>query len=106
MSAEPVKLMADGQAEEKLTLHLLIYGRVQGVYFRGSLQREAENRRVAGWVRNRMDGSVEAVLHGEAGAVNAVVVWAQRGPNQAQVENVVVEPIKIPYSGFEIRPTL
>ena len=84
------------------TLHLLIYGRVQGVFFRQSMQREAQYQAVAGWVRNRSDGTVEAVVQGEPGAVDAIVRWAQRGPERAHVERVEIGPGDGDYSGFEV----
>ena len=70
-------------------------GRVQGVFYRDTCRREAERRRVAGWVANRADGSVEAVFEGDEDAVEAMIIWARRGPRQAQVadlETAVEEP--------------
>ena len=84
------------------TLHLVIYGHVQGVCFRDSMRREAQRLGVAGWVRNRIDGSVEAVLHGESAAVDALVRWAHRGPEYAQVERVETEPHDGSYTNFEV----
>ena len=60
---------------------------------------------VSGWVRNRHDSSVEAVLHGERDAVDAVIEWARRGPPSARVTDVQVSPGSGTYSGFEMRPT-
>jgi len=85
------------------TLHLIIHGRVQGVYFRQSMLEEAERLGIAGWVCNRPDRTVEATVQGEADAVEAIVRWAQRGPMMASVEKVVVSPGTGSYSGFEIR---
>jgi acylphosphatase len=88
------------------TLHLSIRGHVQGVGFRYSLQREARRHEVAGWVRNRRDGSVEAVLHGETDAVQAVVKWARRGPASARVAAVEIdEEAPGDHETFETRPT-
>ena len=84
------------------TLHLVIHGRVQGVFFRQSMQREAQYQAVSGWVRNRSDGAVEAVVQGEPGAVDAIVRWAQRGPERAHVERVEIAPGDGDYSGFEV----
>src|SRR3989338_9668702 len=64
----------------KKTLRLVIYGHVQGVFFRDSMRRKAQNLAVAGWVRNRSDGSVEAVVQGEPADVDAIVCWARGGP--------------------------
>lgn len=86
----------------KKTLRLVIHGRVQGVFFRDSMRREAQNLSVAGWVRNRNDGTVEATVHGEPAAVDAIVRWAWHGPQRAQVERVEIEPDVGSYTGFEV----
>jgi acylphosphatase len=86
----------------KTTLHLVIHGRVQGVFFRDSMRREAQNLAVAGWVRNRSDGTVEAVVQGEPAAVDAIVRWAKHGPERAQVERVDIEPAEGAYTSFEV----
>ena len=70
------------------TVHLSIRGRVQGVGFRDAFSLQALQRGVDGWVRNRLDGSVEALIHGEPREVEALVHWAQRGPPAARVERV------------------
>jgi acylphosphatase len=62
------------------TLRLVIHGRVQGVFFRDSMRAEGQRLGIAGWVRNRHDGTVEAAVQGEAAAVDAIVRWAHRGP--------------------------
>jgi len=84
------------------TLHLVIHGRVQGVYFRQSMQREAQYLAISGWVRNRINGTVEAVVHGEPAAVDAMVRWAHKGPEMAHVERVDVDPTDGDYTNFEI----
>ena len=71
--------------------HLLISGRVQGVFFRDSLRRQAEERGVAGWVRNLSDGRVEAVLEGPPDMAGALVEWARHGPRAAVVDQVSVQ---------------
>ena len=77
---------------------------MQGVWFRDSCRREALARDVAGWVRNRMDGTVEAVFEGPAPAVAEVVAWCRRGPPRADVTGVdVTEEPPEGAIGFQIR---
>ena len=90
------------QPTPKKTLRLVVHGRVQGVYFRDSMRREALNLAVAGWVRNRSDGTVEAAVQGEPADVDAIVRWAHRGPERAQVERVEIEPHESIYTSFEV----
>jgi len=90
------------QANLRKTLRLVIHGRVQGVFFRDSMRREAQHLAVAGWVRNRSDGTVEAAVQGESAAVDAIVRWAQRGPQHAQVERVEIAPHEGSYTRFEV----
>jgi acylphosphatase len=72
-------------------VHLVVRGRVQGVYFRASTQREARRLGLTGWVRNRPDGtSVEMTVEGEEEALKEMVAWAHRGPTAARVERVDV----------------
>ena len=90
----------------QLARRLIIHGRVQGVYYRASMVAEATRLGLHGWVRNRADGSVEALAQGGASAVQALVDWARRGPPQALVERVDVadaEPQTLP--PFEQRAT-
>ena len=90
---------------ERRTRRLSIRGRVQGVWFRESMRLEAERLAVTGWVRNRMDGSVEAVVQGDAAAVDAMVRWARRGPQAAEVSAVEVSEAEGYFPSFEKRPT-
>jgi acylphosphatase len=69
---------------------VVVTGRVQGVWFRESCRREAESVGVAGWVRNRAGGAVEAVFEGESAAVLAMVAWCRTGPPLAEVDDVDV----------------
>ncbi len=94
--------MSTGAAAPRKTLHLAIRGRVQGVFFRDSMRREAQRLGVLGWVRNCNDGSVEAVVQGEPGAVDDIVQWAHRGPARAQVHVVDIQPAAGDYARFEI----
>lgn len=92
------------------TRHLSIYGRVQGVGFRWALCTEARALGLRGWVRNRQDGSVEALVFGRPEAVEALTAWAHRGPSTALVERVVSrdEPAAVdhePLAEFEQLPT-
>ncbi len=83
---------------------VVVHGRVQGVFFRDTTRREARTRGVAGWVRNRPDGAVEAVFEGEPDAVRAMVDLARRGPRGAEVERVdETEEEPEGLSGFEVR---
>ncbi|MBI5891465.1 MAG: acylphosphatase [Nitrosomonadales bacterium] len=95
--------MNNPSSAERKTLRLVIHGRVQGVFFRNSMQGEAQYLSISGWVRNRSDGTVEAVVQGEADAVDAIVRWAQRGPQTASVERVDISPDTGSYEWFEIR---
>lgn len=85
--------------------HLTIHGRVHGVGFRESMRREAGRLGVTGWVRNRRDGTVEAVVAGGGDAVAAIVRWAHRGPPGATVTRVVASETDGTFTAFEWRPT-
>lgn len=67
---------------------VLISGHVQGVWYRGSMQREAERLGLRGWVRNLPDGRVEALVEGPNADVNAIVRWCASGPPAARVSDV------------------
>lgn len=69
-------------------IEIVVRGRVQGVYYRASAQREARQYGLTGWVKNRSDGSVEMVVEGEEDAVKDFLAWAQQGPSTARVEKV------------------
>ena len=92
-----------------VTRQIRVRGRVQGVGYRDSLRFEAQKRGVTGWVRNRADGSVEAVLQGAADAVEILIAWARSGPPAARVDSVDSadpEPqFDRVYERFERRPT-
>lgn len=86
---------------------LQITGRVQGVGFRYAMQDEASRRGVSGWVRNRRDGSVEALVQGENNAVESLIAWARQGPPGARVSDLQIAPAQEPAcTGFELRPTV
>jgi acylphosphatase len=82
----------------------VVHGKVQGVFFRDSAQREADRLGVAGWITNKADGSVEAVFEGEDDAVGSMLSFCREGPSRAGVERVEVseeEPEGL--DGFEVR---
>ncbi len=89
--------------------HLRAAGRVQGVGYRDALCREARALGVEGWVRNRRDGTVEALLQGDASAVEALAAWARRGPPAARVDRIELREAEAdearPVTGFGRLPT-
>ena len=72
--------------------HILISGRVQGVWFRATTKEKAEEYNVRGWVRNTSDGKVEALFVGEEKDVERLIQWCYHGPPLAEVEKVEVKP--------------
>lgn len=84
--------------------HVVARGRVQGVFFRDSVRREAESAGVAGWVANRADGAVEAVFEGDEAGVKRLMDFCRRGPRRADVSAVeVAEEEPEGLSGFAVR---
>ena len=71
--------------------HVVIAGRVQGVFFRAETQRAAQHLGVTGWVRNRPEGTVEAVFEGPSQAVQQAVDWCWQGSPRAKVSDVKIE---------------
>jgi acylphosphatase len=92
-------------SDTPITRHLRINGCVQGVGYRWNMKQEAQRLGLTGWVRNRLDGSVEAVVCGPVDAVQALVDWAQSGPVGARVDGVVVGEVEGVFEGFEQRET-
>lgn len=90
---------------ESETLRLRIRGKVQGVFFRASMQRQARDLGVAGWVRNVPDGTVEAVVSGPAPAVDRLLEWCREGPPAADVRELETEdaPAEEAPDPFEVR---
>jgi len=90
--------------EKQVSAHAIISGRVQGVFFRVETQLAAERCGVLGWVRNRPDGTVEAVFEGEQQAVDAILAWCKEGPNLSVVGNVEVtwQDYTGEFKGFDI----
>jgi acylphosphatase len=90
--------------EASIRRRVRAHGRVQGVFFRDSVRREAERRGVAGWARNCSDGTVEAVFEGPAEAVEAMVEACRRGPGHSDVSSLdVVEEDTEGLDRFSIR---
>ncbi len=85
--------------------HIVVSGRVQGVFFRSETQDEAHRRNVTGWVRNLPDGRVEAVFEGEKPVVDALIAFCRRGPSGAKVAKIDVawEPPLSEFKTFSIR---
>jgi acylphosphatase len=82
----------------------VISGRVQGVFFRDTMRQRAEAAGVAGWVRNTLDGTVEAVFEGQPEAVDEMVEFSRRGPSRAEIAGVeVVDEDPEGLSGFDVR---
>ena len=90
---------------DEIVLRLEIRGRVQGVGYRWAMVEEAGRLDVRGWVRNRRDGSVEAVVSGPPEAVDRIVAWARIGPRAAVVDAVEVFAGQGVFDSFEPRPT-
>ncbi len=90
-----------------ISRRLRVHGHVQGVFFRESMRQRADQLQVTGWVRNRLDGTVEALAQGEPPAVEALTDWARRGPPAARVERIDLEPAdeEPPHATFDKKPT-
>jgi acylphosphatase len=98
-----------GDSPLVVTLRVIISGRVQGVGFRYAFADEARALKLRGWVRNRRDGCVEAIVAGAAADVDAIVAWSRRGPVAARVATVETAPADGELAGadapFDILPT-
>jgi len=90
---------------DEVVLRLEIRGLVQGVGYRWAMVEAARRLGIRGWVRNRRDGTVEAMVSGPAGAVDRIVAWAKRGPRAAVVDAVDVFAGQGTFDSFEARPT-
>jgi len=85
--------------------HVIFYGKVQGVFFRANTERKAVDLRVTGWVRNREDGSVEAIFEGPKNKINELINWCKNGQPYAKVKDmhVIWESYRNEFDNFEIR---
>ena len=72
------------------TFHIIISGKVQGVFFRASAKKVAESYGIKGWIRNTDEGHVEAIISGESSVAASFISWCKVGPKGGNVENVVV----------------
>ena len=86
------------------TVHLLITGKVQGVFFRETARKVAEKLNIKGWIKNTPDEKVEAMITGDEQQVNDFIKWCKTGPDRAEVEEVMVssEP-EIFFKEFEVK---
>lgn len=90
---------------EPISRHLVVRGRVQGVGYRNYIEYKANQLGIKGWVRNRHDGSVEAVVQGTLTKVAEIIECAKRGPRAAEVASVEIGNAGEEYQDFVIRPT-
>jgi acylphosphatase len=93
-----------GDMEKKVRAHVIVSGRVQGVFFRMETKRAADRLGVSGWVRNLNDGTVEAVFEGSRDLVQAGLDWCRQGPPHAAVDDVQVtwQEYAGEFDGFQI----
>jgi acylphosphatase len=91
-------------ASERYCLKVQVKGKVQGVFFRSTLKARADELGVTGWVRNREDGAVEAILRGTREQLERLVGWCACGPENARVESMHAERITCPesYKSFAV----
>ena len=90
-----------------LARSLVLHGRVQGVFYRGWAVEMARSLRLAGWVRNRRDGTVEMVIGGDETAMDEMIARCRQGPPAAQVKRIDVTDVEMDMpAGFASRPTL
>ena len=91
-------------APDRIRRRLVVYGKVQGVFYRDSTREAARDEGVSGWAANRSDGTVEVVLEGAPDAVSSVVGYCRQGPSSADVHSVDVhEETPEGLTGFHIR---
>jgi len=94
-------------SDQVIRRHLVITGRVQGVFYRGWMVGQARALGIDGWVRNRIDGSVEAVVAGAPEAVDAIIAYCREGPSAARVGHIAIDDApRENLNGFEQRATV
>lgn len=88
----------------KTRVHVIISGKVQGVWYRASTKQKADELGIFGWVRNMADGNVEAVFEGEKESLDEMIAWCWIGPGRAQVSDIKMVPLKSDevFSGFVV----
>ena len=85
------------------TVHLIIKGRVQGVFFRARAKEIAEKYEITGWIKNTSDKKVEAMIYGPSNKVKQFIEWCKTGPERAKVEDVIVSNLpEIKFDKFEV----
>ena len=85
------------------TVHLIIKGKVQGVFYRASAKRAAEEKQITGWVKNTDEGGVEIIASGSEVSLDQFIHWCKQGPPRAKVTNVIVTKLgEEEFDGFEI----
>ena len=89
-------------------LSMMIFGRVQGVYFRKSTQEQAKDLHITGWVRNRKEGTVEVLAQGHEEALISLLKWCKNGSRFAKVERIDINWIEKDdsFSSFEVLSTI
>ena len=99
--------MLQAMTELKSRAHVFVSGRVQGVFFRVETRHEATKRNVTGWVRNTIDGKVEAIFEGPKEAVEEMIEFCRKGPTEARVTEVTVkwQTCTGEFEDFKIRRT-
>ena len=97
--------MHSANRQGKVVQRIEVRGAVQGVGYRWSMAQEARRLGIRGWVRNRHDGSVEAVVQGSPEVIGEIVKWARRGPSSAAIASVDVFPGDGDFTSFDQWPT-
>lgn len=85
------------------TIHLLIKGKVQGVFYRSTARKIAGKLNLAGWIKNTKDGNVEAIATGDQEQLQEFINWCKKGTEKAEVEDIIItQETETPFKGFEI----